>query len=462
MPAPRVLVLCFNPIDIDARVRREAESLARHGFEVLYLHHAQDRIGRRGRLEPNLAYEAVPYLGRWTPALLERAARRYGIYDDLVAAHPQVFCSDQPFARRLSDAVFTRLAATGPSPFVTAYRRALHLAERAARALFVPAPPPESDSATAGAVVADLQWLLHVGFSLVERGRAFRPDWVLAIDACMLPAATALARLLGARVVYDAHEIFYAQWPDGSRPEAWVRAWRVLEARLLAHTTARFAVSEGVALHLERELHAGPFVPLYNALRLAIPALSRSRSAPHVPLRAELHGVLAPGKGLEGLVDSAAHLTRAVLTLRGPGSEHRRLAARGAALNLGARLKVQPGVPYPRLLAVLADDDLCVLSYPDNCLNNRVSLPNKLFEGLMAGLPLLVPQRPELARLVREHGVGVVLDDESPRGIAAQIDAIASDPAGWRRMHDNALAAARDRFNWELEEPKLLAAFRNR
>ena len=88
-------------------------------------------------------------------------------------------------------------------------------------------------------------------------------------------------------------------------------------------------------------------------------------------------------------------------------------------------------------------------------LNHRYSLPNKLFEYLAVGVPLVVSDNPEISRFTTEHGIGEVCDPSDPRSIAAAVlrldasrDAVA--------MAARAVGAT---LRWETEETTLLGVY---
>ena len=83
-------------------------------------------------------------------------------------------------------------------------------------------------------------------------------------------------------------------------------------------------------------------------------------------------------------------------------------------------------------------------------LNHRLTTPNKLFEAMAAGVPVVASDLPGMAPIVRETGVGLVVDPTDASAIAAAcreiLDAPVEERAAWRRR---ALDATRETYNWE-------------
>jgi len=91
-------------------------------------------------------------------------------------------------------------------------------------------------------------------------------------------------------------------------------------------------------------------------------------------------------------------------------------------------------------------------------LNYYYVSPNKLFECMAAGLPVVGSNFPDLKRFVEGYNFGVTCDPCNPKEIANAISYILSDEHRYEEMRRNALEAAKI-FNWENESNKLLALY---
>jgi glycosyltransferase involved in cell wall biosynthesis len=85
--------------------------------------------------------------------------------------------------------------------------------------------------------------------------------------------------------------------------------------------------------------------------------------------------------------------------------------------------------------------------------------PRKLYEYLLAGLPVLGANVPTIRRVLEESRCGIAVDPESPAAIAAGLVALARDPSMRLEFGRNARAAANDRYNWAAQEPVFLGIF---
>jgi len=99
-----------------------------------------------------------------------------------------------------------------------------------------------------------------------------------------------------------------------------------------------------------------------------------------------------------------------------------------------------------------------VIPYQPTCLNNLYCTPNKLFEFIAAGLPILASDLPEIRTIVSGHGIGQLADLSSTDTIARAIDEFFADPArleAWR----GAVLRVRQFLNWDVEGAKVVQLY---
>ena len=146
-----------------------------------------------------------------------------------------------------------------------------------------------------------------------------------------------------------------------------------------------------------------------------------------------------------------------VLMGRSVVSTQAELEALVAKEGVAERVKIIPPVAYEELLDWTSSADIGAIAYaPDHSINARVELPNKLFEYLMAGLPVIASQLPAVAEIIETYDVGRVLSSVEPAAIGAEINAMLADRARFERMQCNALEASQHDLNWGKESQQLL------
>lgn len=290
------------------------------------------------------------------------------------------------------------------------------------------------------------------------------PDVIHAHDLnALIPASLAASRIK-VKLIYDSHEFETGRDAESSRAnrfKGWF--WGQMERILIHRAQAVITVSPSIANALT------------NKYKIATPAIIRNcpESLPIPPrgiLRAQLHippempivlfqGVLGPDRGLIPLVYAIAQVPDCCLVLIGEGPLQRQIRQLAQETGLGDRLYEFKKVPLRELLNYTCDASLGTCLTENTCLNHFYSLPNKLFEYLMVGVPVLASNFPDMRSIVEQSNAGVVAD---PGNIAAIRDALQralTNRVYLEQMSRNARQAAETRYNWEHEAQTLLSIY---
>jgi glycosyltransferase involved in cell wall biosynthesis len=124
------------------------------------------------------------------------------------------------------------------------------------------------------------------------------------------------------------------------------------------------------------------------------------------------------------------------------------------------RVKIVPAVPYTELLDWTASADIGLIIFPlDRSLGLRMCLPNKLFEYLMAGLPILATPLDAVSDILSTYDVGRIVSSLPPADVGAAINAMMADAAARERMRHNALSAVQRDLCWEKERQQLISLY---
>jgi glycosyltransferase involved in cell wall biosynthesis len=174
-------------------------------------------------------------------------------------------------------------------------------------------------------------------------------------------------------------------------------------------------------------------------------------------------GGVGPSRNLEPVIRAMAVVPRAVFVIRGPGIDFYGPQYLRLATEVGAEGRVYclPAVPSARVVAEARAADVGLWTLLGNAgLNFRYSLPNKVFEYLAAGIPLLGADLPEVRKIVNGYRVGVCFDPDDPNSIAAAINRLAEDE-GYRRSCQANVAGALQDLQADREWAKLASLYRH-
>jgi glycosyltransferase involved in cell wall biosynthesis len=296
--------------------------------------------------------------------------------------------------------------------------------------------------------------------ALARRAAALRPAAIHAHEPDSWLAGWLAARRCGARLVIDVHEHYPSRLdpllPWGLRPAA--RA----ALRLLCRAAAAGADAVVVAkAGLDADFGGAARCTKVRNYAEALPVAPR-RHAPG-PLRLVHLGALGRARGAFAMLEALALLppeTRLVLVGRFTDGSEAAFREGAAALGLGDRIEAHDWMPRAHALAVAAGCDVALVLFQPGVENHRLALPHKLFDAMLAGLPVVVPDiAEEVAAVVREAGCGLVVDAADPSGVAAAVATLA-DPARRAAMGARGREAALGRFGWAAEAARLVALHR--
>lgn len=293
-----------------------------------------------------------------------------------------------------------------------------------------------------------------------------------ALDLPALPACYLVARLRRKPIIFESYELPLSTLPPREL-SAGRRLLQFLLAPLLRHIIPRcdgvIAVSPPIIQEMSRRYPGARLtlvrnIPPYQVMVKS--NLLHQRLGLDAHTRIVLYqGHLQADRELDRLVYVAKFLKpNVVLVLMGK-SQPETLALLESLMSregVTERVKILPPVPYADLLRWTCSADLGLLIYsPDYSLNIRLCLPNKLFEFLMAGLPILTAPLDAVAEIVQTYAVGQIVSSLAPEAIAAAIHAMLDDEQTLQQMRFNALQVAQQCFCWEKEQQNLLDLYAN-
>jgi glycosyltransferase involved in cell wall biosynthesis len=124
-------------------------------------------------------------------------------------------------------------------------------------------------------------------------------------------------------------------------------------------------------------------------------------------------------------------------------------------LGLNQEVDLREGIPMQQMPMVLRECDAGLIAYGREL--GVDSLPNKLFEYMAAGLPIIAPTySPEICRIIESENCGITADFEDPQSVSKAMLTLAQNPDRAREMGQNSRKAFEQRHNWEVEVHPLI------
>jgi glycosyltransferase involved in cell wall biosynthesis len=279
----------------------------------------------------------------------------------------------------------------------------------------------------------------------------------------LFPVAWA-ARLVGARVVFDHHdlapELFAAKF--GSRPTIALRALRFMERRTMRSASHVLAANESHrAVAIKRSgVTPAAITVVRNGPRLGALGESRPRPGCLWEPRLAFVGSMAVQDGVEELADIVCELehrhgARAHLTVVGDGPSRAKLASRCREMGIAARARFTGRVAPEQIPALLAAADICLDPAPCNPLNHCSTMV-KVAEYLAAGRPVVAYRLRETVHTAGEVALLAGCGDRSE--FVEHIALLARDGDLRAELGRRGRQRARE-LTWEQSERALMSAY---
>jgi glycosyltransferase involved in cell wall biosynthesis len=285
-----------------------------------------------------------------------------------------------------------------------------------------------------------------------------RVDLILANDLDTLPAAWLVSRIRGKTLVFDSHEYFTEVPELINRPRV-QKIWKGIEGFLVPRLKNMITVNEEIASLFLKKYKIQPDV-LMNLPLSVINAESPNEvpSGGNQYTQILYQGAVNIGRGLEQMIAAMEYLPDHQLTIVGGGDLLHKLRNKVSILAWKDNIHFTGRLPFEKILAYAQKADIGLSLEQDMGLNYRLSLPNKLFDYMKAGLPVLASDLPVIRQLIKKLDIGLLIKQFDPQYLASAVREMTKDSARYKKWQKNALDAAPD-YSWESQEPLLLRIF---
>lgn len=296
--------------------------------------------------------------------------------------------------------------------------------------------------------------------------QAHEPDLALAVA---LYSRRVLRRQgKKAMVVHDMHE-----FPPGEpfdRARGGLRfltlflymVWDWYALRLVDHVFSANAIVRGYALVLRPRISVDV---LYNGPSLQLFPQSSPRAWAGFPEKLILchEGSLSFSRGLKEMVEAVDQFRDKIfLKIVGDvfGEEKEWLESEILRRGLEGNISRTGWLSYRKVNDEVAACHAGLIVFREEMGNRMSGPPNKLFNYMNAGLPVVSVNFPEIKTIVSEEKCGVLFGGQSVKSICLALTELLSDKARLKTMGENGQRAVRDRYSWEQMEARLMEAYK--
>ena len=284
-------------------------------------------------------------------------------------------------------------------------------------------------------------------------------DILFANDLDTLPANYLVSKIKRIPLVYDSHEYFTGVPELQGRPRVY-KIWKSIERRILPKLKYCITVNDSIAKLYEEE-YGLKFITVRNVPvtdDVIYPDKGVLRGGLNLPLNRTIFILQGAGinidRGAEEAVE-AMQFTDGLLLIVGDGDVIPALKERVAELELENKVKFVPRQNPKVLRRFTRASDVGITLDKDTNINYRFSLPNKLFDYIHAGIPVLASNLPEVSKIVNDYQIGIVTETHHPEKLAQHFTSIAAKAK--EGVYSEALKKASAEMNWMRERLKLVS-----
>lgn len=258
-------------------------------------------------------------------------------------------------------------------------------------------------------------------------------------------------------LVYDAHELESHR----NSVKKWVGKFFFFYEKLFArfaHTV--ITVSPGIENFYRKHFKIKRLVSIYNCphakLVTSNEKLKHELNIPNDQVLYLYLGGFQSGRGIEALLDIFSQLEKKHhVVFMGSGRLENTIKSYAEK---HSNIHIKKAVPYQEILEWASGADYGLQSVEPTCLSYYYSLPNKMFEYIQSGLPIITNDLPDCRKIIEEHAIGYVLPKLDLENFQLLLTKLNTQDKASKSENLHQLKTI---YNWESEEKKLLAIYSN-
>lgn len=288
-----------------------------------------------------------------------------------------------------------------------------------------------------------------------------KADLLYANDLDTLLPNYLVSKIKKLPLIYDSHELF-CEVPELVHSPAKRSIWLKLEGWIVPKLKHCITVNDSIA-RIFADKYKVPFHAVRNIPDTPKSFAPKTKSELGLPLDKKIILLQGAGinidRGAEELISAMPQVNNALLLIIGGGDVWEALKEKIATLGLSDKVRLINKIPKAELMHYTYNADLGLSIDKNTNLNYFYSLPNKIFDYIHAGVPVLASRLPEIEKVINEFKIGDFIQDHTPGTIALKLNEMLQ-PGRLKSYRANTANAALQ-LNWDLEKLKLAAVINN-
>lgn len=274
-----------------------------------------------------------------------------------------------------------------------------------------------------------------------------KADCICAIDLDTILPCYFASKIKGCKKVYDAHEYFSQLDEVISRPGIY-RFWHWVERKMIPRFQNGYTVCQGIADEFQKN-----YKVTYSVIR-NVPILEDITASSKKQSVLLYQGAVNKGRGLDKLLMAVKNIDLP-LWICGDGNYMKELMLLVQSNNLDKKVVFFGMLSPSELKAKTTSVMIAINPFEKRGLNQYLSLANKFFDYIHAGVPQITMNYPEYRRINNEYKIAVLIDDLEPATISNAVNHLLKEPGLYQTLKQNCLLAKKE-LNWQKEKDKLI------
>jgi len=277
-----------------------------------------------------------------------------------------------------------------------------------------------------------------------------------AHDLWVLPAVYSLRLFKNFRIIYDAHE-YYEGLEIFNKNRIRKKFWLLIEKTVITYVDVLITVSEPIARLYKQKYPTLKYIEVIRNVpkKEVINNALISEKLPVTDKKIVVYqGHFKPGRGLLKLIEAMSDIDGVQLVLIGGGELEQEIRNKIKLLDIEKKISLPGYIPTNQLISTASKADLGVVLFEPTSLNYTYALPNKFFEYMMAGIPVLASNLETFEEYIKTYRTGVTVDPKNVQEITQTIKKMIADDEQLMEWRENSRQAS-NTLNWENESHKM-------
>ena len=283
-------------------------------------------------------------------------------------------------------------------------------------------------------------------------------DLIYANDLDTLIPCFVAAKIKNSKLIYDTHELFTEVPELTSRPRV-QKIWLKIESAIFPKLKHVITVNDSIAQIYSQKyripITAVRNVPEYHKLETDLKTREQFKLSNDDFILIIQGSGLNIDRGVEEAVLAMKDCEGCILLIVGDGDVIPKAKEIVTRNKLDQKVKFISRRPYEELMKITRIADVGLLLDKNSSLNQELALPNKLFDYIHAGIPILSSALPEIKKIIKKYDVGIFISKTEPKIIQETILSYKANHK-LRNQHKENCKLAAEKENWDIEQQKLI------